>query len=291
MGTHGCRLALPAYQYEDGVTKKQREGDVMALFGGPNLSRTLSTSFRLAVECKSGSDKPWIAFYDQLRLTHTAKLSDWWLPCGNDWTEDLRVKVVGAFEWENGLLTDRLASRAVSALEKESIDSAQDAVMQAMSFARTLADKGTLTMVGDKTGTVLGGVMPVVVTQAPLFACELGQDGQPILTPVDRFDVSVQFGKSPRERVYVEPEVGLGKLAGSLGCALDRVTDKSRRPAPPSPLARAPACPGSRTCKGRAATADSSASTFLRDAAPRPRMRAIPERRPHLGSACPKAAE
>lgn len=225
VGTPGCRLALPAYQYEDGVTKKQREGDVMALFGGPNLSRTLTTSFRLAVECKAGSDKPWIAFYDQRRSTHPAKLNDWWLPCGKDWTEDLRVKVVGAFEWENGLLTDRLASHTVSALGKESINSAQDAAMQAMSFARALADKGTLTHAGDNASTVLGGVMPVVVTQAPLFECELGHNSQPTLTPVERFDVSVQFGKSPRRRVYVVSEEGLAKFAGSLGRALDRVTD------------------------------------------------------------------
>lgn len=225
VGTPGCRLALPAYQYEDGVTKKQREGDVMALFGGPNLSRTLSTSFRLAVECKSGSDKPWIAFYDQRRFTHPAKLSDWWLPCGKDWTEDLRVKVVGAFEWESGLLTDRLASHAVSALGKDSINSAQDAVLQAMSFARALVDKGLLTMAGDNAEVILGGVMPVVVTQAPLFECELDPDGKPILTAVERFDVSVQFGKSPRRRVYVVSEAGLAKLAESLGRALDRVTD------------------------------------------------------------------
>lgn len=225
VGTPGCRLAHPAYQYEDGVTRKQREGDVMALFGGPNLSRTLSTSFRLAVECKSGSDKPWIAFYDRRRSTHPAKLNDWWLPCGKDWTEDLRVKVVRAFEWENGLLTDRLASHTASALGKESINSAQDAVMQAMSFARALADRGPLTIVRDNASTVLGGVMPVVVTQAPLFACELGHDSQPTLTPVDRFDVSVQFGKSPRRRVYVVSEAGLAKFAGSLGRALDRVTD------------------------------------------------------------------
>lgn len=225
LSTPGCRLALPAYPYEDGVTKKQREGDVMALFGGPNLSRTLNTSFRLAVECKSGSDKPWVAFYDQRRVAHPAKLNDWWLPCGKDWTGDLHAKVVGAFEWENGLLSDRLASHAVSALGKESINSAQDAIMQTMSFARALADSGALTMTGDNTGTVLGGVMPVVVTQAPLFRCELGQDSQPILTPVERFDVSVQFGKSPRRRVYVVSEAGLAKLAGSLGRALDRVTD------------------------------------------------------------------
>ncbi len=225
VGTPGCRMALPAYQYEDGLTQKQREGDVMALFGGPNLSRTLSTSFRLAVECKSGRDKPWIAFYDQRRSMHPAKLNDWWLPCGKDWTEDLHVKVVGAFEWENGLLTDRLASHTVSALGKESINSAQDAVMQAMSFARALAEKGALTLVGDNTSTVLGGVMPVVVTQAPLFACELGHDNQPTLTAVERFDVSVQFGKSPRRRVYVVSEAGLAKFARSLGRALDRVTD------------------------------------------------------------------
>ncbi|WP_110239872.1 hypothetical protein [Nocardioides gilvus] len=223
-GTPGSRLVLPAYPYEDGVTKKQREGDVMALFGGPNLSRTLSTSFRLAVECKSGSDKPWIAFYDQRRHTHPDRLKDWWLPCGTDWTEDLRVKVVGAFEWENGLLADRLATHAVSALGKESVNSAQDAVMQAMSFARAIAEKGTLSMAGDNTGAVLGGVMPVVVTQAPLFECELGQDGEPILTPVERFDVSVQFAKSPRRRVYVVSEEGLAKLAGSLGRALERIT-------------------------------------------------------------------
>lgn len=224
-GAPGCRLALPAYPYEDGTTKKQREGDVMALFGGPNLPRTLSTSFRLAVECKSGRDKPWIAFYDQRRVAHPARLKDWWLPCGNSWTEDLRVKVVGAFEWENGLLTDRLASHVVSALGKESTNSAQDAVLQAMSFARALASKGTLTLAGEDTSTVLGGVMPVVVTQAPLFQCELGEDNQPILTPVERFDVSLQLGQSPRQRVYVVSEPGLAKLAGSLGRALDRVTD------------------------------------------------------------------
>ena len=79
-------------------------------------------------------------------------------------------------------------------------------------------------MAADNTDTVLGGVMPVVVTQAPLFECELGDGGEPILTPVERFDVSVQFDKSQRKRIYVVSEAGLAKLAGSLGRALDRVT-------------------------------------------------------------------
>jgi len=206
------------------MTGKQREGDVMALFGGANLARTLYTSFRLAVECKSGSDKPWIAFYNQQRFSQPTKLNDWWLPCGRNWTEELREKTVGAFEWESGLLTDRIASHTASALGKESINSAQDAVMQAMSFARALATRGPLVMQSGITEPILAGVMPVVLTQAPLFACELHPDGQPILTRVERFDVSVQFGQDTRQRVYVVTEEGLAKLAGSLGRALDRVT-------------------------------------------------------------------
>lgn len=221
--TDGCRIALPSPAYEDVVTGKQREGDVMALFGGPRPGRKVSLAYQLAVECKSGRDKPWIAFYDERRFPHPVKLSDWWLPSGSDWTTALREEVVGKFEWENELFTDRLASHTVSALGKDSVNVAQDAVMQAFSFASALAKRGAMQIAGDDAEAVLGAVMPVVVTQAPLFACELDEDANPVLSAVDRFDVQVSVKGWARRRVYVLSESGLAKFARALGRGLARV--------------------------------------------------------------------
>ncbi len=55
--------------------------------------------------------------------------------------------------------------------------------------------------------------MPVVVTRAPIFTCELGPDGQVQLEAVERFDIWVH---TERRRVYARSESGLDVMANAL---------------------------------------------------------------------------
>lgn len=111
--------------------------------------------------------------------------------------------------------TDRVATHAVSALGKDGKNFARDAALQAMSFAKSRTKPVRYTT-DPKDATLAKAVLPIVVTQAPLFTCELSLEGDVLLEQVDRFDVWVHTPREGRRRVFVRTEESLERLAGEL---------------------------------------------------------------------------
>lgn len=152
-----------------------------------------------------------------------------WCETAGDWSAQYVAEFVSAWQASNRLATDRVATHAVSAFGKESGKNyAHDACRQALSFARARS-KSPVRYEGTPAHVPsAGAVLPVVVTRAPLFTCELGPAGEVVLQPVDRFDVWVYTGKRERHRVYVRSEAGLESMAEALNDLKARLAGPDR---------------------------------------------------------------
>lgn len=211
-GQPSARRIDQSVPYEDVISKQQREGDVLAVYHW--ITTELAVAVETAVECKSGKANPWVAFYDDRHfIPDDARL--WFLTAG-EWPTDYLERLVGAWHMSATLVTDRVATHAVSAFGKDSNNHCEDAAKQALSFARARSTGPTRYQGDPEELTCLSAVLPVVVTQAPLFSCELATDGEVVLTPVDRFDMWVHLGRYERRRVYVRSEAGLKSMADAL---------------------------------------------------------------------------
>jgi hypothetical protein len=198
--------------YEDVNTKQQREGDVLAAYHW--FTTELAVAVEVAAECKSAKGKPWVAFYDDRHVIPDN--SDYWFLTAGKWPSDYLKRLVGEWQRSSLLATDRIATHAVSALGNDSNNECQNAAQQALSFARARG-KGAMRYTGDPEElTSVTAVLPVVVTSAPLFTCELASDGEVVLTPVERFDMWIHTAKYERRRVYVRSEAGLKEMADAL---------------------------------------------------------------------------
>ena len=63
-----------------------------------------------------------------------------------------------------------------------------------------------------------------MVTQAPLFTCELTQEGEVVLERVERFDVWLYLGpRVGRRRVYVRSEGALAEMADAFEAIAERL--------------------------------------------------------------------
>lgn len=211
-GQHPSNKQLnQSWPYEDPTTKQEREGDVLAVLGYVN-AENLAVSIDLAIECKAAKDHPWVAFYDDWRMN--TELSRLWVLDAGDWGGEL-APLIEHLRTSGATATDRVATHAVSALGKDGKNFARDATLQAMSFARSRAELVRYTT-DPKDATLAKAVLPIVVTQAPLFTCELSPDGDVLLEPVDRLDVWVQTPREGRRRLFVRTEESLKRLAGEL---------------------------------------------------------------------------
>lgn len=61
----GARPVDMSFSYTDASSGALREGDVLAQFGRTALNDT-PASVEVVVECKSGREYPWVAFYDKV---------------------------------------------------------------------------------------------------------------------------------------------------------------------------------------------------------------------------------
>ncbi len=200
--------------YEDPRSGQQREGDVLADY--PWFAESSTSYVEAAVECKSAKDHPWLAFYDKRRGTPRSPTA-WFVPT-KDWQSRAKDLALVTFEWarDPALTTDRVATHVVTALGNDKINPASDAVRQALSFALARSKAERLfqsNLAADDRGIADGLVVPVVVTQAPLFACQLDENGEIAVKPVDQFDVWVWPEHQKRHRVYVRTEASFGEMA------------------------------------------------------------------------------
>ena len=210
--------------YEDVETQKQREGDVLAVYHWQTPS--LAVAIEVTVECKAGKASPWVAFYDDRRfISDNHQL---WFSTAGVWPSDDLRQAVSAWRTSD-LVTDRVATHVVSAFGKDSNNHAQDAVQQAFSFARARLKHGTTRYVDvPREIETVNAVVPLVVTQAPLFSCELTVDGEVLLEPVDGFDVWVQLDRNRgRRRVYVRSEAKAEGFAQTLQGIATELSDSS----------------------------------------------------------------
>lgn len=216
------RLVIQSHTYEDTSSKTKREGDVLAIYRTETDTHYLSLA--VTVECKGGTQHPWVAFYDDRRFVPKRR-SDWFLVGEDPSTPDSVIdSLVDAWTSLPSLGVDRVATHAVSALGKDPKDGAKnfvrDAMLQAYSFGRAKA-RAVTRFVGDEpTKKHAGVVIPLVVTKAPLFKCQLGSDGEIDLQPTERFDLWVP-AKSGRRRVYVVSERQMGDMCHELERCMD----------------------------------------------------------------------
>ena len=202
--------------YEDAESQKPREGDVLAVYHW--MSEGEGFFVEVTAECKSKKGHPWVAFYDDRRMVPDYPAL-WFLRTGPRWPPRSAERIVEEWKTFDGLVTDRVATHVVSALGNDNKrNEAHDAIQQAFSFARGRVKHGPTRYVGMPDGaSSYNVVVPLVVTQAPLFTCELNADGEAIITRVDGFDVWLHAGeKRPKTRVYVRSEGSLGTMADDL---------------------------------------------------------------------------
>jgi|SRR5680860_229730 len=203
------RLALQEVTYEDVETGTRRPGDVLAVYQYPKDGTPAAVSLEVAVECKAGKDHPWVAFYDEGRFG-PAEMEYYFLTDGK-WHAEYRAPFMQAWHSSSVLFNDRVATHAVSAFTRDGNNQAHDAVRQAMSFARARAESAR-----GSEGTPFTAVLPVVVTQAPLFTCELSRTGEVLFKAVERFDVWLYYSKEGAARVFVMSDAAVADLAAAL---------------------------------------------------------------------------
>lgn len=206
-----------ARSYLDVVSEQQREGDVLGVFRwrNPRISGTL----QLAIECKSGQDHPWVAFYQRDHIYEPTLM-----PSGA-WPPQQFEAFRKAWCSKQGLAGGMIATHIVSAFSGAK-NHAQDAVRQAVSFARA-EGKNPRRYYDDPPGidpaTV---VVPVVVTQAPLFTCELLPSGDLKVDPVEHLAAWCYYSnRGDRVTVYVRSEKALEPLVDEAGDALVTATE------------------------------------------------------------------
>jgi len=71
----GAKSVTLSFSYTDPNSGALREGDVLAEFGWTSINNT-PAFVEVVVECKSGRDHPWVAFYDKTSASGT-ELKDW----------------------------------------------------------------------------------------------------------------------------------------------------------------------------------------------------------------------
>lgn len=157
--------------YIDPQSEQRREIDVRAYLQKP----ISDTFFRLAtiVECKAADAKPWVVFTsDRIKLADRARVTQRSeTTLGRYWLE-----AVSSREEVCNLSVFQLPSRpgyGMTAAFTERLDIPYGALMAAATaaYAESLAGNST------KQREFFSISFPVVITEAPLLACSLGEDG------------------------------------------------------------------------------------------------------------------
>ncbi len=210
-------MVSQSFSYQDPDTDRTREGDVCAIYRAEAPRSYLSIA--AAVECKGGKDHPWVGFYDG-RVSPSLLAADWFMSVRQTFSNRELAALMDAWGRTPGLRREHVATHAVSALGKDPKEGGKnfvrDAALQAFSFARSL---GPVTFTGDDEREMMWLVVPIVVTKAPMFTCELSDDGEVSLLPVDRFDLWIPTG-SGRRRVYIVSEEGLLRMSQGIDACL-----------------------------------------------------------------------
>lgn len=217
----GARPVTTSFAYTDASSGALREGDVLAEFTWAAMNG-IPASVEVVVECKSGREHPWVAFYDKPHHVGL-ELTDWVYRAHGPFTgvtEPLAAAWLGQPPFDSA----RTASHLVAAHTKDSHNPAGDAVRQVLSAAEGRWQRYVDRQVQDRRGCV---ILPVVVTAGRLVECHLDSDGQVQLSEVDTAAVTgTRQGETPA-RVYVLTEAAVPRFAQSIDALAARAGEEA----------------------------------------------------------------
>lgn len=206
----GARPVDLSFTYTDANSGALREGDVLAQFGWTAFNDT-PASVEIVVECKSGRDHPWVAFYDKV-IARGSALEDWVYFAHGPFvgiTEPLAESWIGYPPFD----ATRIASHLVAAHANDSRNPAGDAVRQLLSAAEGRRQRYLERQSRDRRGCV---IVPVAVTGGRLVDCQLDANGTVRLEEVDAAVVAgPRRGEKPA-RVFVVTESAVTQFAHSI---------------------------------------------------------------------------
>lgn len=205
----GLADVQPAFSYLDTVTGRARESDVVAGFPWTGMQGVPCT-ITVAVECKSSTNHPWVAFHADLPVEPPG-LQQWAVFAHGPFvgiTEPLAKRWAGCYPF-----TMSPAASHVVAAHAGDRNPAGDAARQALSCAAAIRHDYIRDQASRKVGLVC---LAAVVTTAPLLTCCLDDAGAPVVEEVDEFDVWGYGSDGARHRVYVRSERSLPHFADSL---------------------------------------------------------------------------
>ena len=200
----------PAFHYLDTVTGQTRESDIVAKFPWAGMQGVPCT-ITVAVECKSSTKYPWVAFFTSPDARRRDDLQEWAVFAHGPFvgiTEPLTGLWAGHYPF-----TSSPAASHVVAAHNDDKNPAGDAVRQALSCAAAIRQDYLRNQSTERVGLVC---LAVVVTVAPLLTCRLDADGSIVLEKVDEFDVWGYAADGGRHRVFVRTERSLSDLADAL---------------------------------------------------------------------------
>lgn len=207
----GQAAVQPAFNYQDTVTGLARESDVVAQFPWTGMNDVPCT-ITVAIECKSSTKHPWVAFLGDTPAGHRDNLEEWTVFAHGPFV-GITEPLAGRWTGHTPFTTSPAASHVVAAYTKDGQNPAGDAVRQALSCAAAIRQDYLCNQVTDRVGIVC---LATVVTAAPLLTCHLDATGSVVLDAVDEFDVWGYGSDGLRHRVYVRSERSLPDFAQGL---------------------------------------------------------------------------
>lgn len=199
-----------SFPYTDAGSGVLREGDVLAQFGWTAMNNT-PASVELVIECKSGRDHPWVAFYDKA-VPRGSALEDWTYFAHGPFvgvTQPLTDAWIGYPPFD----VPRIASHLVATHAKESHNPAGDAVRQVLSAAQGRQQRYIERQGQDHRGCI---IVPVVVTGGRLVDCQLDADGNVGLEEVSSAVIAGPRNGEKPARVFVLTESAVTQFARSM---------------------------------------------------------------------------
>ncbi len=187
-----------------------RESDALARFRWTSLN-DVPCDLTVAIECKSRSDKPWVAFYDR-QIASASNLDKWVVYAHGPFvgiTEPLDELWLG----EPPFSDVQVATHVVEALSNDSRNRANDSVRQVLSCAASVKTKFLKNLSPNRPALVL---LAAVVTAAPLVTCTLDASEKVLMTQVDQIQVWGNNADGTRARVFVLNESVLPAFASGL---------------------------------------------------------------------------
>jgi hypothetical protein len=204
----------PAFNYQDTVTGLARESDVVAKCPWTGMDDVPCT-ITVAVECKSSTKHPWVAFYADDADDPGRGPSDLqnWAVFAHGPFVGITEPLAGRWTGQEPFATSSVASHVAAAFTNEGRNPADEAVRQALSCAAAIRSDYINSQSTRRVGLV---ILAAVVTAAPLLACRLNSDGEVQLRRVDEFDVCGYGQDGNPHRVYVRSEKSLPSFAAAL---------------------------------------------------------------------------